>query len=188
MPIIIGVGAFAVVLGVVGAVAASGHKTGSVSPSPGTQVQGEGKPAPAAGKPKRKTSTATFGDTFRWNDGLAVNVSRVRRYTPGEFAAGAHKGDQAITVTVKITNGSPKPFDTALVSVNVKAGADGVGAEQIFDSGVGDVFSGSIVPGSAATSTFAYDIPRGTTGALDIEVQPDSSLQYASEHWVGRMP
>jgi hypothetical protein len=199
VPILIGVGAFVVVIGIIGAVAAAGSsddkKHGTVSDSPGTNVQSTAAPtaknsAPTAKPSPAKAATAAFGQTYRWADGLAANVSRIRQYTPSEYAAGTHKGDTAVIVTVKITNGSGKPFDTALLSVNVKAGPDGVAGEQIFDSdkGLGDGFSGTIVPGSAATADFAFDIPKGTTGALDVEIQPDMGMDYASEHWVGKLP
>lgn len=49
-------------------------------------------------------------------------------------------------------------------------------------------FTGTVVPGAVATAKFEYDTPRGATGKLDIEVQPDSSLEYTSWHWVGPMP
>jgi hypothetical protein len=58
--------------------------------------------------------------------------------------------------------------------------------QELEESGEG--FRGTIVPGSTASAKFAFDIPKGAKGALDIEVQPDSTLEYASWHWVGKTP
>jgi hypothetical protein len=171
------------------AVTGCGGKTGSVSSgataTPAAAVASAATTkTPAAEKP----TTAKFGDTYTYTDGLAVTVSKVASYTPSQYAAGTHPGDSAIVLTVKLTNGAKKAFDMSLVGVNVKAGADGVAGEDIFDDNSGTGFSGSIVPGSSASAKFAFDIPKGATGALDIEVQPDSGLEYASWHWVGQLP
>ncbi|MFI0718417.1 DUF4352 domain-containing protein [Streptomyces sp. NPDC021224] len=186
-----------IVISVIGAVAANGKKGGTNStpaqaapaqtaPAASTETT---SPEPAA-PVKKKPAVAAYGDTYTYTDGLAITVSKVAKYTPGQYAAGAHHGDKAVVLTVKITNGTGKPFDTTLLSVNVKAGADGEAAEDIFDldNTIGDGFSGTVVPAATATAKFAYDIPKSATGKLDIEVQPDSGLEYESWHWVGQMP
>lgn len=193
MPILIGAGAFVLVIGIIGAFAAGSDKeTGVVSDSP-TQVQPTVQPTTTVSKPKappapKKPTTAAFGETFTYTDGLSVTVASVEPYTPSQYAAGTRPGDEAIIATVKIRNRTKEPFDTSLFSLNVKAGADGVAGDSIFDDNSGDGFSGTIVPGSVATAKFAFDIPRGATGMLDIEAQPDSTVRYESWHWVGKMP
>lgn len=192
VPIILGIVAFVVALGVIGAVASSGKKSGTSSAAPPATQAGTTTTAKAPGKPaastKKKPATAAYGDTYTYTDGLAITVSHVAKYTPSQYAAGTHPGDEAVVLTVKITNGTKKPFDTALVGVNVKAGADGAATENIYDDTSGTGFSGTIVPGSTATAKFGYDIPKGAAGKLDIEVQPDSGLEYDSWHWIGPMP
>jgi Domain of unknown function (DUF4352) len=192
VPILIGAAAFVVVLVIIGAATGGGQKHGTTG-SPGNAAAPGSTGASASGvaaKPKaaKKRSTATFGGTYTYTDGLAVTVSKVGGYTPSAYAAGTHPGDPAVVLTVKVTNGTKKAFDTSLLGVNTKAGTDGAAADAIFDDSMGGGFSGTIVPGSSATAKFAFDIPKGARGALDIEVQPDSGLEYASWHWVGPMP
>jgi hypothetical protein len=182
---LIGVGAFVVVLVVIIAVANAGKKTAAKVDTP---AAGSSQPATSAPAKAKKSATASFGEAYRWSDGLQASVSGVRSYTPSQYAAGTKPGDAAIIITVKIKNGTQKPFDPSLFTVNVKAGADGVQAEQIFDNSSGLGFTGTILPGSSATQKFAYDIPKGATGTLDVEVEPDATLQYDSEHWVGKTP
>jgi hypothetical protein len=184
---LIGVGAFVVVLVVIIAVANAGKKTAAKVDTPAATGSQPATGAPAKAK-QQKPATASFGDSYKWSDGLQASVSGVRSYTPSQYAAGTKPGDAAIIITVKIRNGTKKPFDPSLFTVHVKAGADGVQAEQIFDNSSGLGFTGTILPGSSATQKFAYDIPKGATGTLDVEVEPDATLQYDSEHWVGKTP
>lgn len=116
-----------------------------------------------------------------------MNVSRLAPFTASEYAIGSKPGDTAVMFTVKIKNGTKKPIDTALFMLNVKAGPEGVTAEQIYDGDkVGGGFSGTIIPGSAATVKFAYDIPKGAKGTLDIEASPDAGMEYQRMHWIGK--
>lgn len=193
VPIIIGVVSFVVVIGIIAAVAGGGGKKSGTTTSSAPQAAPAGTTTAAAKAPAKpaapaKKATAAYGDTYTYTDGLAITVSKVGKYTPSQYAAGTHPGDEAVVLTVKVTNGEKKPFDTSLVGVNVKAGADGAAAEQIFDDTSGIGFSGTIVPGATATARFGFDIPKGAAGKLDIEVAPDSGLAYASWHWVGPMP
>lgn len=181
-----------IAISVIASLASSGKKDGTNSSAPQGTPAGTAAatttPGAAATPAKKKPTTAAYGDTYTYTDGLAISVSKVATYTPSQYAAGTHPGDEAVVLTVKITNGAKKPFDTSLVSVNVKAGADGAATEQIFDDTSGIGFSGTVVSGATATAKFEYDIPKGATGKLDIEVQPDSGLEYDSWHWVGPMP
>lgn len=181
-----------IAVSVIASLAGGGKKDGTDSSAPqaapaGTTTATKAPATPAAPAQKKPT-IAAYGDTYTYTDGLAISVSKVGTYTPSQYAAGTHPGDEAVTLMVKITNGTKKPFDTSLVGVNVKAGADGAATEQIFDDTSGIGFSGTVVSGATATAKFRYDIPKGATGKLDIEVQPDSGLEYTSWHWVGPMP
>jgi hypothetical protein len=168
---------------------ACGGTTGSVTghDAPAADTAGAGAPSVAA--TSKAPSTAALGDAFTYKDGLSVNISRLAPFTVSEYAAGAKEGDSAVTFTVKIKNGTKKPFDTALFTLNLKVGPEGVTAEQIFDGEkVGMGFSGTIIPGSAATVKFAYDIPKGAKGNLDIEASPNAGMEYTSMHWIGKTP
>lgn len=182
-----------IVISIIASAASGGSKksgadtAATASPSAGASTAAKA-PAAKAKPAKKKPTVAAYGDTYTYTDGLAVTVSKVKAYTPSEWAAGTHHGDTAVILTVKITNGTKKAFDTSLIEVDAKAGAEGAATDDIFDDGVGDGFTGTIVPGSTATAKFAYDIPKGASGKLDVEVQPDAGLDYNTWHWVGQQP
>jgi hypothetical protein len=128
-------------------------------------------------------STLAFGSTFTYTDGLKVQVTQPVIFTPSSTAAGVTPGDTAVKFNIVITNGTNKTFDTAEFIVHLKAGAQGSEASIIVDTGIDSNFTGSIVSGSKDTTAFAYDVPRGSTNKLDVEVQP--GFNYNSAHWVG---
>ncbi|MFI8522479.1 DUF4190 domain-containing protein [Streptomyces sp. NPDC085481] len=133
----------------------------------------------AAGKAD-KTEALAAGDTVVYDDDLKVTVTEAKKYSPSEFAAGHTEGNKAYQVTVTIENGGKKKVDTALVTLEARAGKDGVTAEQIFDDKVGSGFSGSVLPGKKATATFAFDAPA-TAKDLTVEVTP--GLDYNASQW-----
>jgi hypothetical protein len=119
-------------------------------------------------------------DTAAYDDGVEVTVSAAARYTPDAYAAGHTDGNHAYKVTVIIENKSKEKFDTALVSVDARAGADGVNAEQIFDGKVGEGFSGTVLPGKKATVQFAFDAPADAKN-LTVEVSP--GFEWDASQW-----
>ncbi|WP_308101585.1 DUF4352 domain-containing protein [Streptomyces sp. S07_1.15] len=124
--------------------------------------------------------TYAAGDTVVYDDGVQVTVSRHTAYTPGEFAIGHTKGNKAYKVTVTVVNKGEEKFDTALLTVDARAGKDGKTAESIFDDKIGQGFNGTVVPGRTATAEFAFDTPAGAK-TLEVEVSPGWS--YNSSHW-----
>ncbi|MEV7277982.1 DUF4352 domain-containing protein [Streptomyces sp. NPDC093111] len=130
----------------------------------------------AAGKDKPLAA----GDTVVYDDDLKVTVTEAKSYKPSEFAAGHTDGNKAYQVTVTIENGGKKKFDTALVTLQARAGKDGATAEQIFDEKVGSGFSGTVLPGKKATATFAFDAPAA---AKDLTVEVGPGLDYNASQW-----
>jgi hypothetical protein len=154
--------------------------------APSTETPSTEAPVPtteAAAPTTEAPATASFGDTFTYADGLKATVNRPVIFTPSDTAAGATPGDTAIKFTVALTNGTGKTFDTSGAIVRVTLGSAGTQAGTIIDDGIQGSFSGSIVPGSSQTVTFGFDIPKGSGGKVDVEVQP--GFDYNSEHWIG---
>ncbi len=117
---------------------------------------------------------------MKWDDGLTVTV-----FPPEEFTSSyPQEGAQAVKWRITITNGSDDPYRGSL-TVNVKAGDEGVQCEQIFDSAnhVGGGIDGSISPGSSGTAEFGFDVPRAQLAKVDLEVSP--SWSHEGLHWVG---
>ncbi|MFJ3586399.1 DUF4190 domain-containing protein [Streptomyces sp. NPDC090127] len=120
------------------------------------------------------------GDTSVYDDELKVTVSEATAYKPSEYAAGHTEGNKAYQVTVVIENGGKEKFDAALVTLDARAGQDGVTAEQIFDDKVGTGFSGTILPGKKSTVVYAFDAPKDAKN-LTVEVSP--GLEHNASQW-----
>ncbi|WP_330312316.1 DUF4352 domain-containing protein [Streptomyces sp. NBC_00523] len=134
-----------------------------------------------AGKEEKPTGEALeAGDGIVYDDDLTVTVGDATKYSPGEFAAGHTKGNKAYQVAVVIENAGKEKFDSALVTVEGRAGKDGVDAEQIFDDKVGSGFTGTILPGKKVTVLYAFDAPADAKN-LTVEVSP--SFTYDSTQW-----
>ncbi|MYW07972.1 DUF4352 domain-containing protein [Streptomyces sp. SID2563] len=134
-----------------------------------------------AGKEEKPTGEALeAGDAIVYDDDLTVTVGDATKYSPGEFAAGHTKGNKAYQVAVVIENAGREKFDSALVTVEGRAGKEGVDAEQIFDDKVGSGFTGTILPGKKVTVLYAFDAPADAKN-LTVEVSP--SFTYDSTQW-----
>ncbi|WP_175407155.1 DUF4190 domain-containing protein [Streptomyces sp. TRM64462] len=119
-------------------------------------------------------------DTLVYDDNLEITVSGVTPFEPSDIAAGHTEGNKAYKVTVVIENKSKEKFDTALFTMDGRAGKDGVTAEEIYDEGTGDGFSGAIAPGKKATAVFAFDAPADAK-TLTVEVSP--GLEHEAQQW-----
>lgn len=67
-----------------------------------------------------------------------------------------------------------------LASVDARAGADGVNAEQIFDGTVGEGFTGTVLPGKKVTVQYAFDAPADAKN-LTVEVSP--GFDWDASQW-----
>jgi hypothetical protein len=134
----------------------------------------------AAGGTEGKDDTLGQGDSAAYDDGLEITVNAPAPYTADEFAIGHTKGNSAWTVSVVIENKGKEKFDAALVSVEARAGADGVNAEQIFDGTVGEGFSGTVLPGKKITAKYAFDAPADAKN-LTVEVGP--GFEWDASQW-----
>ncbi|MFD6416402.1 DUF4190 domain-containing protein [Streptomyces sp. NPDC060194] len=137
--------------------------------------------AAAEGTEEKPTGEALeAGDAVVYDDDLTVTVTDPTEYTPSEYAAGHTKGNQAYKVTVVIENAGKEKFDASLVTAEARAGEDGVEAEAIFDDKVGEMFSGTILPGKKVTVQLAFDAPADAKN-LTVEVTP--GFDYDATVW-----
>ncbi|MEU9089902.1 DUF4190 domain-containing protein [Streptomyces sp. NPDC048428] len=120
------------------------------------------------------------GDSAVYDDDVTVTVGDATSYSAGSFAAGHTKGNKAYRVAVVIENAGKEKFDSTLVSVEARAGQDGVDAEQIFDGKVGEGFSGTVLPGKKVTVLYAFDAPADAKN-LTVEVNP--GFTYEATQW-----
>ncbi|MBM7441865.1 DUF4352 domain-containing protein [Streptomyces sp. HB132] len=133
-----------------------------------------------AGDAEDKDDILREGDSAAYDDGLEVTVNAPAAYTADEFAVGHTKGNSAYTVSVVIENKGKEKFDAALVTVDARAGKDGVNAEQIFDGTVGEGFTGTVLPGKKITAKYAFDAPADAKN-LTVEVAP--GFEWDASQW-----
>lgn len=140
---------------------------GAVSPGSGSVE------APAAtAEPEIKT--ATWGERYTWPDGLAVEVSTPKPCKPGEYAM-PQKGERAVKVTIRVTNGTKEPFNTVVLSVGNDAQFEGKKAELVFDSSGecgGGLDSATVLPGKTFEMSQAFAV-GAQPGELQVALQPN---------------
>ncbi|MEE1755906.1 DUF4352 domain-containing protein [Streptomyces sp. SP18CS02] len=150
----------------------------SASKAPAADKAGGDAASGAAKEDKGKGLSA--GDSSVYDDKVEVTVSEPTPFSPSEYAAGHTEGNKAYQVSIVIENKGTEKFDATLVTVDARAGQEGVTAEEIFDDKVGTGFSGSVLPGKKSTVTFAFDAPADAKN-LTVEVSP--GLSYDASQW-----
>ncbi|MFJ3537496.1 DUF4190 domain-containing protein [Streptomyces sp. NPDC090109] len=154
--------------------------TSSAAPAPAPESTRESLPEPTETGP----AVLSFGKTHTYEDGVKVTVSEPLPYRPDRFAAGYEKGDTAVRVTVTIVNGSKKVIDvtTALPDAS---DAEGAAAGAIFDgSRATGMFQGKVLPGKQTKGGFAFSLPAGADGEMQVELAPQL-LEYEPVIWTG---
>ena len=129
----------------------------------------------ATTEPEPPSDTSTIGGAWlTYESGLAVRVIRAKVFVLDSYDAAKARGNKGVAVTVSIKNGSTAAFDTALASIKLQYGPDGVEA----DSTVGDNydtfgFEGTIARGKTKTVTMGFSVPPKFTKDLLVQVTPD---------------
>ncbi len=141
--------------------------------SPGGTDQPAAVQAPAGESP-------TWGKRYTWQDGLAVDIGVPEACTPGEYAM-PRDVVRAVKFTIVITNGTDKPFETAVLSLGGDAQFAGKKAESVFDSsgGCGGGFeSSTVMPGKTFTYEQAYSV-GAEVGEMQLVLQPSFNADKA---------
>jgi hypothetical protein len=129
-------------------------------------------PAPVVGTSASQVdgSTGRLGQAVTFDDGTKVLVATPVTFKPSTYAAG-HTRDRAIKVDITVTNGTDKPIDAVLITVNGTHG--GQQATQIFDTqrGLGMQPAGTVLPGKSITFPAAFSIGQDPA-EVQIEVRP----------------
>ena len=144
------------------------------STNQGQVSSGSDSAVPVEPKPGSVQAPPTWGQRYTWANGLAADVSAPTPCTPGQYAAPSNI-TRAIKVTVTVTNGTDRPFETGLLSFGGDAQFNGRNAEKVFDSS-GDCGGGSenatVLPGKAYAYDTAFSV-GAQPGELQITLQPD---------------
>lgn len=123
------------------------------------EASAESTEADAADEAPANPSQPTFGDTYTWNDGVAVTVGKPQSFTP---TASAYVDDEALRAQayafdVTVENGSGEPVDSMETSLQASSG--GAQSGMVFDSAAGiDTPTVSIQPGKSLSFTVVFTL------------------------------
>lgn len=125
------------------------------------------------------------GSVYEYDDGLHVRIDDVMAYelVDAEDSSGYRRGDDLVRCTLYLSNGTGAPIDVDGVDLLVRSGPNGRKGRQVRDyqsDVLDDEFVGILRPGRRASVTWAYSIPAGTAGEMDVEVQFPSWLERES--------
>lgn len=140
----------------------------TTEPEPAAEPEPEPTPEPVA-NPK-------FGETYTWEDGLALTVSQPEPFTPGEWAA-KDEAPAYVKFTITVVNGTGENFDPAMVYPTVQSA--NVEATTVYDSdaGLGGPPSTTLLPGREAV--FAVGFGVNDPADLVMEIAPSWDHQPA---------
>ena len=113
----------------------------------------------------RKGGTVAIGETFTYASGLAISVSEPTKYKASNPYV-VPSGHQAYEVTVTITNGTTNPVGAALITTNVTVNS--APAQQVYDGVIWP--TQDIAPGQQLKAGYRFEVPKGTTGPLQVAV------------------
>ncbi|MFM9702127.1 AAA domain-containing protein [Streptomyces galilaeus] len=116
------------------------------------------------------------GSVYQYDDGLYVRVDDVVPYAlaGAEDSHGYRQGDDLVRCTLYLSNGTGRPLDVDGVTLLVRGGPYGKTGRQVQDYRgdlLDDELEGTLRTGRRISVTWAYSIPAGAAGDLDIEVR-----------------
>lgn len=121
-----------------------------------------------------KRVNPTFGETFTWDDGLAVTVAAPVAFTPSEYAA-TEDAAAYLAFQITVVNGSDVNVDLTLFTTTLQSG--NTEGSMVFDSEQG--FEGSpstpLLPGREAVFKIGYGV--SDPNDLVLEVSPDFDFE-----------
>ena len=128
--------------------------------------------APIADAP----ANPVFGQTYTFEDGLAVTVSAPRPYTPSEYAYVDENASAFLAFDVTIVNGTSANYEPSIFSTTLQSG--NAEAQEVFDSANNLTGSPStpILPGRESAFTIAYGVTNPTD--LVMQVSPGFGFDY----------
>ena len=119
----------------------------------------------------------TFGETFTYQDGLAVTVSAPQPFQPSDSAAvGEPAPPSYVVFDITVKNGTQANYDPASFMASLQSGT--VEGEQVFDSasGLGGTPSTTLLPGRESAFRMAF----GVTDPNDLVMEVTPGFEYES--------
>ena len=135
--------------------ATSASPSASASPS---SVTGPSKEPTSAEPTSEAPSTPQFGETYSWDDGLEMTVSKPTAYKPSPSAAGTDRFKNFLMFQITIKNGSKEKFEPGPTTISVSSG-DEEGQEVFdYDKGIESAPSTSVRPGRSTKWKVAFAV------------------------------
>ncbi|MFJ3952501.1 DUF4352 domain-containing protein [Streptomyces sp. Je 1-4] len=142
------------------------------------------KEVKASASASEKARHLSFGESYTFEDGLKVTVTKPEPFTPDDYVLGHAKGNKAVQVTVKVVNTGTErvKVDTGLPEVS---DADGASSELVIDgSGRQKVITGYVLPGKEAVGKYAFSLPPDAADRIEVEFSPDA-MRWDDAYWSG---
>ncbi|MEU0368687.1 AAA domain-containing protein [Streptomyces sp. NPDC006283] len=126
-----------------------------------------------------------IGSVHHYDDGLHVRVDDIVPYELVDLddSYGVRQGDDVIRCTLFLSNGTGQPIDVDGIGLLVRCGPYGKTGRQVQDyqsDVLDDELDGTLRTGRRLSATWAYSIPAGTAGDMDIEVRFRSTHERES--------
>jgi hypothetical protein len=154
-----------------GSASASADPTPTSASEPTPSSTGEPVPAPAP-SPTELTVFPQLDpvppDTAVKIDDLAVQITRVEHVT-GESIGAGEVSDDALRLTIAITNPATEDMNLDLVVVNAYYGAD-LKPSDTYEQPGGKPFGGSLTPGKTATGVLLFRVPKAQQNDVTVTV------------------
>ena len=129
---------------------------GTVTATGGGQGSGSASPSPADAS--SSAANPTFGQTYSYDDGLKVTVSRPKKVTPSDSAVATRQWPAYVSFTVTLTNGTKQNYDPTLFTTSLQSGTTEGG--QVFDSaqGIEGAPTTPLLPGRQLRFSLGYGV------------------------------
>lgn len=108
-----------------------------------------------------------FGDTYTYDDGLAVTISQPEEFTPDEWAVFGEGFDHHVRMDVTVENGTGEDYDPDLS--HISASSAGQEAEAVFDDANDLSGPPATVLLDGQSSTYAVGFSVNDPGDLTVE-------------------
>ncbi|MFZ5850350.1 MAG: hypothetical protein ACOYY2_03010 [Actinomycetota bacterium] len=153
--------------------AGDAEPTGTNAPA-ATTAAAESEPEPPAETTPAAPAYAAFGQTYTWDDGLAVTVSPPAPFTPSETAAFT-ESPAYLAFEVKVVNGTAEPYEPAVLYLTLQSG--NTEASQVFDvgeAGLAGPPATPLLPGREAV----FKVGFGVADPADLVMQVAPGFEY----------
>jgi hypothetical protein len=113
------------------------------------------------------------GAGFTWDDGIQVEVSKLKEFTPSEYAA-FDESPAYVRMTLTVTNGSDAPFDASLVTLSAQSGGREFGEVYDSEAGLNGPPTTPVLPGRSVK----FDAGFGVADPVDVVLQVTPSFDH----------